>query len=92
MNFLFIPTGNLTSANLITNDANYVNATKEHLSAWFIYDSIKMNPNLLYGQAIKGRHTGRSIGIIDSIHLTEVVKAVMIFEECNLITSARNKK
>ena len=31
-----------------------------------------MNPNLLYAQAIKGRFTGRGIGIIDTIHLVEV--------------------
>jgi hypothetical protein len=35
-----------------------------------------MNPNLLYAQAIKGRVTGRGIGIIDTIHLIEVVKAI----------------
>ena len=32
-----------------------------------------MNPNLLYAQAISGRFTGRGIGIIDTLHLVEVV-------------------
>jgi len=36
-----------------------------------------MNPNLLYAQAIKGRFTGRGIGIIDTIQLMEVVQGLM---------------
>ena len=35
-----------------------------------------MNPHLLYAQAIKGRFTGRSIGIIDTLHLVEVARAI----------------
>jgi hypothetical protein len=37
-----------------------------------------MNTNLLYVQAIKGRVTGRGIGIIDAIHLIEVARSVEI--------------
>jgi hypothetical protein len=36
-----------------------------------------MNPSLLYAQAIKGRVTGRGIGIIDTIHLMEVAQALL---------------
>jgi hypothetical protein len=35
-----------------------------------------MSPHLLYAQAIKGRATGRGIGIIDTIHLVEVARAL----------------
>ena len=34
-----------------------------------------MNPNLLYAQAVQGRSTGRSFGIIDTLHLIEVARA-----------------
>jgi hypothetical protein len=44
-----------------------------------------MNPNLLYGQAIMGRVTGRGIGIIDTIHLLEVAKAVMAIQDSGVI-------
>jgi hypothetical protein len=40
-----------------------------------------MNPHLLYAQAIKGRVTGRGIGIIDTIHLVEVAQAIYILEK-----------
>lgn len=34
-----------------------------------------MTPHLLYAQAIRGRFTGRGIGIIDTLHLVEVARA-----------------
>ncbi len=37
-----------------------------------------MVPHLKYAQAIKGRFTGRGIGIIDTIHLIEVARAVEV--------------
>ena len=37
-----------------------------------------MTPHLLYAQAIKGRVTGRGIGIIDTIHLIEVSRCVQV--------------
>lgn len=72
--------GNLVSAYLITGEPKYANAALQHLEAWFVTDSTKMNPNLLYAQAIKGRHTGRGIGIIDGIHFMEVVQAIRVLE------------
>ena len=51
-----------------------------HSKAWFVDSATKMNPHLLYAQAIKGRFTGRGIGIIDAIHLMEVVQALSIMQ------------
>lgn len=79
--------GNLTSAFLITRDTLYSNAIRKHLIAWFVNDSTKMNPNMLYAQAIKGLHTGRGIGIIDGIHLIEVVQSVMVIQKHGKIPS-----
>jgi hypothetical protein len=39
-----------------------------------------MNPNLQYAQAIHGRFTGRGTGIIDTIHLVEVARAIEVLE------------
>ncbi len=48
----------------------------KHCKAWFVDTATMMNPHLLYAQAIKGRFTGRGIGIIDAIQLMEVVQAL----------------
>ena len=76
--------GALTSAYLITKDVKYINHLMPHLRAWFVDESTKMNPHLLYAQAIKGRVTGRGIGIIDTIHLIEVALAVQVIEETQI--------
>ena len=70
--------GNLTSAYLLTKEHRYVDAIVKHLEAWFINPQTLMNPNLLYGQAIKGVATGRGIGIIDTLQLIEVAQSVWL--------------
>jgi len=72
--------GALTSAYLITHDEQYAQHAVSHVTAWFISHQTRMNPNLLYAQAISGRVTGRGIGIIDTIHLMEVAQSVLVLE------------
>ena len=72
--------GSLASAYKITGDKKYVKKAFEHIDAWFVNPQTRMNPSLLYAQAIKGRLTGRGIGIIDTIHLMEVAQAMKIME------------
>lgn len=79
--------GNLTSAYLLTGDERYAEPVLAHVRAWFIDDSTRMNPNLLYAQAIKGVATGRGIGIIDTIHLIEVVQSLLRLREAGLVPS-----
>jgi len=76
----------LVAAYKITNDKKFANQALEHLHAFFINEETLMNPSLLYAQAIKGRHTGRGIGIIDTIHLIEVAKSIMNLEAMGYLT------
>ncbi|MBV9988595.1 MAG: alginate lyase family protein [Chitinophagaceae bacterium] len=69
--------GALASAYTLTGDRKYVLQALRHCRAWFIDAETMMNPHLLYAQAIKGRFTGRGIGIIDTIQLMEVVQGLM---------------
>jgi len=73
-------TATLASAYRLTGESKFAAATLAHLRAWFVDEDTRMNPNLLYGQAIQGRHTGRSIGIIDTLHLIEVARAAKVIE------------
>lgn len=77
--------GSLASAYLITEDATYATQAFIHINAWFTDELTKMNPNLIYAQAIKGRTTGRGIGIIDTIHLMEVAQAILCMEKASSV-------
>lgn len=66
----------LTAAYVVTGAETYAAHAREHLRAWFLDDETMMNPHLLYAQAIKGRVTGRGVGIIDTIHLIEVARSI----------------
>ena len=72
--------GALASAYLVTGDEKYVAQALKHCKAWFVDTATMMNPNLQYAQAIKGRFTGRGIGIIDTIQLMEVVQGLLVME------------
>ncbi len=71
-------TATLTSAWVLTGKHKYADQVLKHLNAWFVNPASKMNPNMLYAQAIWGRFTGRGIGLIDAYHLLEVAKSAKI--------------
>jgi Alginate lyase len=73
--------GSLSSAYILTKDEKYIKASMPHLKAWFVDTSTRMNPSLLYAQAIKGKATGRGIGVIDMIQMIEVAQGVRVMEK-----------
>jgi len=73
--------GSLASAYVLTGERKYVLQALRHVRAWFVDTATMMNPNLQYAQAIKGRATGRGIGIIDAIQLMEVVQGLEAMEK-----------
>jgi hypothetical protein len=75
----------LTAAHKLTNDPKYADHALKHLRAWFIDKDTLMNPNLQYAQAIKGRTTGRGIGIIDTIHLIEVSQSARLLQQAGML-------
>jgi len=72
--------GALASAYLINPDERYAEQAFRHARAWFMDVKTLMSPHLRFAQAIKGRFTGRGIGIIDTIHLLEVARALQVLE------------
>jgi hypothetical protein len=66
----------LAAAYKVTQDRRYAEHAEKHLRAWFVDPQTRMNPNLEHAQAIIGVNTGRGIGVIDTLHLVEVARAV----------------
>lgn len=71
----------LAAAYVCTGDDKYVSKAQELLRVFFLDEKTKMNPNLDYAQAVLGEWTGRSYGIIDTLHLAEVPVAVRVLEK-----------
>jgi hypothetical protein len=78
----------LTSAWRITGEQKYANAAMNHLRAWFVDEKTRMNPNLQYAQAIVGVSPGRSIGVIDTVHLIEVARSAYLLEKAGVLKGA----
>ena len=68
----------LTAGWMLTGNKQYGQHACDHLRAWFITPTTRMNPNLQYAQGVKGVATGRSYGIIDTLHLVEVARAATL--------------
>lgn len=75
----------LTAAYVVSGEEKYARKAVHHFEAWFVNSETRMNPSLLYAQAIKGVVTGRGIGLIDMIHLIEVVRSIMVLESKQVI-------
>jgi hypothetical protein len=69
-----VPT--LTAAYLITHDPQYAQQAVIHLRAWFIVPATAMTPNLAYAQTIPPSKAGRFEGVIEAVHLAELVQSV----------------
>lgn len=80
--------GALAAGYVATGDKKYLAHALTHMRAWFVTPATRMNPHLLYAQAIKGRATGRGIGIIDTVHFMEVAQALRIMEKAGAIPPA----
>ena len=71
----------LAAAYALTGDDKYAAKAQEFIRVFFLDEKTKMNPNLDYAQAVLGVATGRSYGIIDTLHLAELPVAVRFLEK-----------
>ena len=76
----------LAAAWMVTGDVKYPEKAAALLGTFFIDPSTRMNPTLEYAQAIPGVTSGRGIGIIDTLHLIEIPKAVEAMENSAAFT------
>ncbi len=61
------------------------------MQVWFLDSSTKMNPNLNFGQAVKGRNTGRAEGIIDTRQFIFALDGVQLLQKSTTWTKSHDK-
>ena len=78
----------LAAAWTLTKDDRYAAHVRRHLRAWFVDPATRMTPSLEYSQAIHGVVTGRGTGIIDTVHLVEVARAIEVLRRGGALPDA----
>lgn len=70
----------LALAYYFSGDEKYAKHVSKLLSVWFLDTATKMNPNVQFGQAIKGVTTGRAEGVIDTRQFIFALDAVELIK------------
>lgn len=70
----------LSLAYYYSNDEKYAQHASKLLEVWFLDSATKMNPNLNFGQAVKGVTTGRAEGIIDTRHFVFAIDGALLLK------------
>lgn len=66
----------LALAYYFTENMAYAEKAQHLLQAWFVDSALRMNPNMLYAQAIKGRNDGKASGVIETRAFIDMLDAV----------------
>jgi hypothetical protein len=78
----------LGAAAWLYRDPRYAGHAAKILRTWFVDPVTRMNPNLEFGQAIRGVTTGRGTGIIDSVPLIWAAQGAAFLERSGLWTGS----
>lgn len=79
----------LAAAYRLTHEEKYAAHAVRFLDTFLLDPSTRMNPHLKFAQAIPGRNPGRGIGIIDTLHLIEIPKAIAALRGSRALTVER---
>ena len=79
----------LAAAYRLTHEEKYAAHAVRFLDSFLLDPSTRMNPHLKFAQAIPGRNPGRGIGIIDTLHLIEIPKAIAALRGSRALTAER---
>lgn len=81
----------LALAYYFSDDHVYAAHAAKLMQVWFLDPATKMNPNLKYGQAIKGVNTGRGAGMIDTRHFVKLIDAIGLLQTSKSWTAANQQ-
>lgn len=70
----------LALAYYFSNEEKFASHASKLLRAWFLDSATKMNPNLNFGQAVKGITSGRAEGLIDTRQFIYALDAVALIK------------
>lgn len=83
----------LSLAYFYTEEEKYAKQATHFISTWFLNDETKMNPNVIHGQIILGKHNlGRRAGINELRFLPHVIDAVPLIRNSKSWTSETEKQ
>ena len=81
----------LALAYYFSGEKVYAQHAAKLLRVWFLDTATRMNPNLNFGQAIKGVNTGRGAGLIDTRHYIKVIDAIGLLQDSKYWTANDQK-
>jgi len=81
----------LSLAYYFSGNEAYAKHASQLIKVWFLDEETKMNPNVNYGQAVKGVTDGRAEGLIDTRHFMHVVDAIQLIKTSSFWNSADQK-
>ena len=76
----------LTAAFVLTNEPRYAQQAVVHLRAWFVDSKTRMTPSVMYGQTIVPAKSGRPEGVIEAVHLAEIVQCIPFLTNSEALT------
>lgn len=80
----------LSLAYYFSDNEKYAEHAATLIKVWFLNKATKMNPNLNFGQAVKGVTDGRAEGMIDTRHFIFVVDAIELLKKSEYWTVENN--
>jgi hypothetical protein len=69
----------------LLGERRHAEHASEIFSVWFVDPKTRMNPNLEFGQAVRGISTGRGTGIIDTVSMIHTAQGVMLLEQAGML-------
>ena len=82
----------LTLAYYLTGDPRYADPAVRQIRRWFLDPVTRMNPNLKYGQLVRGMNQGSRWGIIDTASLIWVVEADALLQSSPAWTASDHRQ
>jgi hypothetical protein len=82
----------LALAYYFSGEKMYAGHAAKLIRVWFLDAATRMNPNLNFGQAIKGVTTGRGAGMIDTRHFVKLIDAIGLISDSKAWTSDDQQK